>query len=35
MPNPDCVEMKALGRQFTIGTLYNYAEDTIVPGKLE
>ncbi|XP_046655011.1 uncharacterized protein LOC124348781 [Daphnia pulicaria] len=31
MTNPDCVEMKALGRQFAIGTLYNYAKDTIVP----
>jgi hypothetical protein len=36
MPNPDCVEMTAFGRQFAIGTFYNYTEDAIVlPSKLE
>jgi hypothetical protein len=35
IPDPDCVKMMTLGRQFTIGTLYNYAEDTIVPSKLQ
>jgi hypothetical protein len=34
MLDPDCVKIKALGRQFAIGTLYNYAEDIIVPSKL-
>lgn len=26
--------MKALGRQFSIGTLYNYSEDVIIPSKI-
>ncbi|XP_046463224.1 uncharacterized protein LOC124209324 [Daphnia pulex] len=34
MPNPDCVEMTAFGRQFAIGTFYNYTEDAIVLPKI-
>ncbi|EFX66158.1 hypothetical protein DAPPUDRAFT_263562 [Daphnia pulex] len=35
MPDPDCVKMMALGdQQFAVGTLYNYAEDIIVPNML-
>ena len=29
----DCIKMFALGRNFTIGSLYNYVEDTIIPSK--
>jgi hypothetical protein len=29
----DHIKMMALGRNFAIGTLYNYVEDVVVPSK--
>jgi hypothetical protein len=29
----DAIKMLALGRNFTIGTLYNHIEDVVVPSK--
>lgn len=29
----DLIKMMALGRPFSIGTLYNYVEDIVIPSK--
>lgn len=32
--NQHAIKMAALGRRFLLGTLYDYSNDSIVPGKL-